>query len=128
MRKRKREPRYASGDCTLGWRGKEAVAQYRNEKTRRRERVRLGVFKRDGEQKVRAALDHFAETRRALQAQAAVPTIGELWALWLRDREADGFPNALYTHQWKALAPTFANRDWALCRHWMAKAQAQKGA
>ena len=110
MRARGRKAKYRSGDCTLGWRGKDAVAEFRNEITGKRERVRIGRFKRS-DPKAKEALDGFAERRKALRQHEATPTIGQIWKMWTEDRAKDGFSNALHDAQWVSLGPYFTNRD-----------------
>lgn len=34
--------------------------------------------------------------------------------MWLQERERDGYSNEIYSHQWKALAPTFEHADPAI--------------
>ena len=105
----KRAKRYRSGDCTLGWRGQWAVANLPVEGAGKRQRVRLGKFKRDSIE-ARDALDRFVETRRAIVKQSSAYTVGQLWDLWLAERKADGFRNDIYNAQWVSLKPVFANR------------------
>ena len=62
------------------------------------------------ETEAKAALDKFAEARRAVLVQQASHTVGDLWKLWLAEREADGFSNTVYDANWKALEPAFASR------------------
>jgi integrase len=57
-----------------------------------------------------AALDRFAEARRAIKVQQASYSIGDLWALWMDDRQKDGLSNAVYAANWVALKAAFANR------------------
>lgn len=110
MAKRKRRAeRYRSGDCTLGWREGYAVADVRDAATGKRERVRLGAFKK-GSQEARDALDAYVEARRAVQLHAQSYTVGQLWKLWIAERARDGFRNDIYEYQWVALKPAFANR------------------
>ncbi len=109
MGKRKSKPQpYRSGDCTLGWRGSWAVADFRNEGTGKRQRVRLGELT-DAE--ARAALDRFAESRRAIKQQRQSYNIGQLWCLWLDDRAKDKFSNSIYCANWVSLGPVFAHRS-----------------
>lgn len=110
MGARKRPPKYRSGDCTLGWRGKDAVAEFRDEVTSKRQRVRIGRYKRDS-QKAKDALDAFAERRKAVKKHEETPTVGQLWDMWLADRAEDGFRNDIYAAQWVSLKPVFANRN-----------------
>jgi integrase len=112
MGKRKQE-KHRNGDCALGWRTEDgitvAVADYRDENGKRK-RARLGVpFGRIDEAK--AALDRFAEARRAVQKQQASYLVAELWKLWLKEREADRLSNAIYKANWVALGPFFGPRS-----------------
>lgn len=102
---------YRNGDVWLGWRGETAVACFTDEGTGKRKRVGLG---RLSEAEARAALDRFAEARRAIARQQQRHTIGQLWDLWLADRAEDGFSNAIYRANWAALGPAFGSRDPAL--------------
>ena len=105
MRKQAREV-YRRGDVALGWRGKIAVADYRDE-SGKRHRPRLGVL---SEKEARAALDRFADARAAVQAQTVKHTIGALWRLWLADRAKDGLSNKVYEANWVSLSRAFENR------------------
>lgn len=111
MAKRKRRAaRFRHGDCTLQWRGKStAVACFKDEGTGKRKRVELGTFPR-GSQEARDALVEFVDQRRALTQHNARYTVGQLWKLWLKEREQDGYRNDIYQAQWKALGPVFGNR------------------
>lgn len=131
MRRRRREPRYRNGDCSLGWRAKDAVAEYNDAETGKRQRVRLGVSRREGEKKAREALDAFVETRKAVVRHNDAPKVGELWTDWLADRAADGFSNRNQKIYWVFLGPHFAHRDPLLltledCREY-ARARFDKG-
>lgn len=101
---------FRSGDCTLGWRGSEPVACFRDEVTGKRQRVRLGL-KKATEAQARAALTRFAEMRKLVKAQQTAYTIGDLWRMWLADRAADGYSNTIYEYNWVSLKETFENRD-----------------
>lgn len=79
----------------------------------RRKRKRLLPLSHN-ETDARAALDKFGDARRVVMASARDLTIADVWAEWLKDREKDGFNNAIYLANWKALAPFFANRRPAL--------------
>jgi integrase len=106
---RKRRQRYSNGDITLGRRGREAVAEFKDHEGSR-QRVRLGVPFTDVAA-AKAALDDLAEKRRAVQKQAASYRVADLWRLWLKDRRADGFSNAVYDANWVSLEPVFGHRD-----------------
>ena len=114
-RPRKREPAYAAGSWTLRWHGKEAIAE--RGKGNDRERVKLGIKSPTKkppapiEKQARDAIDAYAERRKADQAQTERHTIGDLWAMWLKERERDGLNNDIKLHRWKALSPHFANKD-----------------
>jgi integrase len=108
MGKRKREV-YRNGDCTLGRRENgEAVADFRDENDKRH-RVRLGVQFDDAE-RAKAALDQFAEARKAVRAQQAELTVEDIWTAWLKERAADGYSNDIYEANWVSLSAFFANR------------------
>ena len=106
--KRSKSKSYKVGDCALGWRGTWAVACIRDESTGKRQRIRLG--KLTGV-KARAALDRFAEARRAVKKQRQSYNIGQLWGLWLEDRAKDKFDNSIYRANWVSLGPVFALRN-----------------
>jgi len=108
MRKRKPEV-YRNGDCTLGNREGAAVADYRDENGKRK-RARLGVAYADTEA-ARAALDRFAQARRAVQKQQAAYTVGQLWEMWLEERAADKLRNNIYAANWVSLGSAFAARS-----------------
>jgi len=111
MGKQRREV-YRNGDCALGCREGTAVADYRDEGGKRR-RARLNVSFSDTVA-AQAALDRFAEARRAVQKQQASHSIADLWRLWLAERAADKLSNRIYDANWVALAPFFGNRTPAL--------------
>lgn len=100
---------YRNGGCTLGERDGEAVADFRDEATGKRRRVRLGVAFKDAKAS-KDALDRFAEARRAITKHQAAHTIADLWTMWLNDRAADGFDNAIYNAHWASLGPAFGHR------------------
>lgn len=91
---------------TLGRVGRHHVAYYQQDG--RRCRARLGQFR--AEVDAVAALRRFAEARATLVKSSATYTIGQLWDLWLAQREADGFSNAIYSANWRSLRPHFAHR------------------
>lgn len=93
---------YNVGRYRLGQLKGEAVAVWQDGSTRRR--FRLGVR---SEIEGRAALARFARRADAVAAQSA-QTVGAIWAAYLADRERDGKGMAIYHHNWKALAATFA--------------------
>ena len=105
MGRKKPEP-YAIDGIALGWRDGQAVADFRDE-AGRRHRARLGATT---EAEARAALARFAEARRAVKAQQAAHTIGDLWRMWLADRAKDGLRNDIYSANWVSLAPAFSHR------------------
>lgn len=105
-RREARKP-FAVAGCTLGWRDREAVADYRDEAGKRC-RVRLGVFSQ-GE--AEAALTRFADARTAAARHKVTHTIGGLWSLWMADRSRDGFSNAIYEANWVSLRPAFEHRQ-----------------
>lgn len=112
MAKRKFEE-YKNGEFTLGQRrnkagAPEAVADYRDANGKRC-RARLGVL-RSNDEASRKALDQFADAQRAVKAQQAQFTVGELWKLWMAERKADKFDNTIYEYHWRALKPWFENR------------------
>jgi integrase len=109
----KRKGIYRNGDITLGRSGEYWVADFHH--VTRRKRKRLVTLDRP-EAEARAALDRFAEARRAIIVQQASYTIGDLWAMWLADRKQDGLRNDIYQANWVSLRTAFANRDPALLK------------
>lgn len=111
-KKRRRRPEpYRNGDVTLGRREDGfAVADFRDESTGKRKRVRLSV-KFAETKAAQAALDKFAEARRAIAKQQASCTVGDLWDLWLKERAADKLDNKIYAANWVSLRPFFASRS-----------------
>lgn len=106
MGKRQKES-YRNGGVTLGKSAGWWVADWRDGSTRKRSRL---IEARSPEKEARAKLDAFAEAHRAVLKQQTGYTIGALWDLWMQDRQRDGFENAIYLHQWKALEPAFGSR------------------
>lgn len=107
MAKPKRKS-YSNGGITLGERNGEATADFRDENNKRR-RVRLGVPLVDLPA-AKTALDRFAASRRAALDVQRQYTVGDLWSLWLAEREQDGFNNRIYNFNWVALKQMFENR------------------
>jgi len=108
MAARKRTPTYRNGDCTLGRRGSKWVIDIAAKGDRKRQRPELDVGPGETPQ---AALDRFAEARRAVQKQQASHTCGQLWNLWLAERAADKLPNDIYAANWVSLGLAFASRS-----------------
>lgn len=108
MGKQKR-PEYKRGEVSLGWRGAEPVAEYRDHSGKRR-RKRLNLKGGAPLETIKQAIDAFAEALLVVRTQQASHTVGDLWKLWLKEREADGLPNAIYEANWVPLAPVFAAR------------------
>lgn len=104
---RKRNDPHRNGDVSLGRSGGWWVADYRDGGPRKRSRlIRLDR----PEHEARSALDKFAEARRAVtQAQRSF-TVGDLWKLWLEDREKDGLSNDVYKANWVSLKKFFESR------------------
>jgi integrase len=109
-RKRKRAKPYRVGGYSLTQREEWVVADFKDEGTGRRQRVRLGKFDKDSKE-ARAELDRFIDQRRAIQQQFQSRTVGDLWDMWLAERAEDGFNNDIYKAQWVSLRPVFAHRD-----------------
>ena len=105
---KRRKNAYENGGVKLGKSDGWWVADWRDAGTRKRTRL---IEATSPEKEARERLDGFAEARRAVSKQRASHSVGKLWELWLEDRSRDGFDNAIYAHQWKALAPRFASRD-----------------
>ena len=99
---------YRNGDVVLGRANKNWVAEYRSLGGKRQ---RKALVSRDRpEAEARRALDAFVEAKRILKAQGQKLTTGELWKLWMADRERDGLSNKIYMANWASLGPFFANR------------------
>lgn len=98
---------YCNGDVSLGQSAGHWVACFDHVGKRKRKRL-LPIARPETE--ARAALDRFADARRAVLTTQSSRTIGDLWKLWLAERAKDGFSNDIYSAQWKALAPFWANR------------------
>jgi integrase len=104
---RKRKEPYRNGDVGLGRSDGWWVADYRDGSSRKRSRlIRLDRTEQDA----KAALDKFAEARRAVTKAQRSYTVGDLWKLWLADREKDGLSNDIYNANWVALKKFFENR------------------
>jgi integrase len=71
--------------------------------------VKLGRFRKN-DPEARKALDKFAEQHTAALAHAKAYTVGELWKIWLAEREKDGFCNYIYGCQWASMEPVFGHR------------------
>jgi len=104
---KRRKKTYRNGDFTLGHSAKWWVADYTVEGKRKRSRL---VEASRPESEARGALDKFAETERALQIHKSKFTVGEIWSMWMDERERDGFDNTVYMAQWSAMRPFFANK------------------
>lgn len=100
--------RYQNGDVTLSKTGGWWVAHYYHEGQRKRTQL---IKASHPEREARAALDNFAESRRAvIVQQSSKHTIADLWKLWLIDREKDGLENGIHQANWVSLEPFFGGR------------------
>lgn len=99
----KRWPEYRVGAYRLRELNGEACAVWYEYGKRRR--FRLGV---KGYEQGRAALDRFARRQVVVQA-ASAHTVGELWDLYIADREMDGKGMEVFKHNWKALSKRFSD-------------------
>lgn len=106
MGKKTKEP-YRSGDVSLGRSSGFYTADFNHVGKRKRKRL---IPLSEPEDKARAALDRFAEARKAVSVAQSSYTIGALWALYLAERAKDGFSNDIYSANWVALGATFSNR------------------
>lgn len=104
---RKRKEPHRSGDVTLGRASGWWVADFRDGRARKRSRL---IELDRPEHEARAALDRFAEARRAVSKAQQSYSVGDLWKLWLEDRAKDGLNNDIYSANWVALGKYFANR------------------
>lgn len=104
MRKR----HYRNGDVSLGRSDGWYVASWKDGSTPR-QRHRL-VRETESEATARAALDRFAEGRRAVVTVQQSYTVGQLWKLWLDDRAKDGLNNRGHDAQWVAIKKYFDTR------------------
>lgn len=105
-RKQKGKALYEADGYKLGRRGDAYVADGRASGGKRHT---LGEF--PSEAAAIEALHKFVEARKALLRQQAEYTIGDLWEMWLRHREADGFSNDIYEANWASLGPYFGHRS-----------------
>ena len=93
---------YRVGQYRLGQLKGQAVAVWRDEAGRHR--IRLDATT---EEAGRAALDRYSRRRTVLAARES-RTVGELYALYMADRELDGKRMPAFRDNWKALASHFA--------------------
>jgi len=70
---------------------------------------RIGLTSRS-EEGARAELDAFCASQAAIKRQQQAYTVGQLWEMWLREREADKLSNEIYRANWAALGPCFASK------------------
>ena len=101
--------RYEVGRYRLGQLNGRAVAVLRDEAGKHR--IRLS--RPDGEDAAteaegRAALDRYARRRTVLEAEQS-KTVGELFRLYMADREVDGKRMPAFRDNWKALQPHFGS-------------------
>lgn len=109
MGKRKRPKPYRNGSVVLGRRDGCWVADIRDEVTGKRlKRIRL---KATTEEQAKREIDFYADAQRAVKKQKAQHTVGDLWSLWLKDRERDKLSNDIYDANWVSLKPAFGNRN-----------------
>jgi integrase len=108
--RRRKQRRYNRDGYTLQWREGVPVACWSEEGTGKRRRVRLAESTTSFAQGQKL-LDQFAESSRAVSQHQAKHTIGTLWALWLKDRAADGLSNDIHTANWTSLKPHFEHRS-----------------
>lgn len=98
--------KYRVGRFALGELNGRAVVRYRDEQGVKRRRI-LGATT---EQEARAQLDRFVRRRQAVvNAEGLGPTVGELFAAYVKDREQDGKLVAAFHDNWKALRGSFAD-------------------
>lgn len=93
--------RYQVGQYRLGQLNGRAVAVWRDETGKHRIRLEATT-----EAEGRAALDRYARRRTVLEAQET-RTVGQLFALYMKDRETDGKLMPAFRDNWKALQPHF---------------------
>jgi integrase len=98
--------RFEVGQYRLGQLNGRAVAVWRDDKKRR---IRLS--NPDGseartEEEGRAALHRYARRRTVLEAEQS-KTVGDLFKLYMTDRETDGKLMPAFRDNWRALAPHF---------------------
>ena len=95
--------RYQVGQYRLGQLKGRAVAVWRDEAGKHR--IRLDATT---EAAARAALDRYARRRTVLEAEQS-KTVGDLFALYMKDRETDGKLMPAFRDNWKALQPHFGD-------------------
>lgn len=101
---------YRNGDVTLGRSSGWWVADFDYVGKRKRKRL---IRIESSEIEARAALDRFADARRAVVSQQLSYKIGDLWMLWLKERAKDGLSNAIYEANWRSLGLFFCHRSWS---------------
>ena len=100
----KRWKPYRVGIYRLGVLGEQAVATWRDDEGRHRNRLgRAG-----SESEARRLLDTFAHAKARAVATDSGQTVGKVFAAYRKDRAADGKQVAGFDWSWRALAPTFA--------------------
>lgn len=104
--------RYHIGDVYLGWRGKTPTADWRDEAgKRKRTNLTAKGVEVDDEETARGLLAAWVKARDEQTAIALAQTCQSLWTAWLIERAADGFDNAIYEYNWRALKPHFGHRN-----------------
>jgi integrase len=98
--------KYRVGRFALGQLNGQAVVRYRDEGGVKRRRI-LGAT---SEAEARAQLDRFVRRRQVVvNAEGLGPTVGDLFAAYVKDREQDGKLVAAFHDNWKALRASFAD-------------------
>lgn len=98
--------KYRVGRFALGQLNGQAVVRYRDENGIKRRRI-LGA---KTEAEARAQLDRFVRRREVIiQTEGGGPTVGDLFALYVKDREQDGKLVDSFRWNWKALQGSFAD-------------------
>lgn len=93
--------RYQVGQYRLGQLNGRAVAVWRDAEGKHR--IRLDATT---EAEARTALDRYARRRTVLEAEQS-KTVGDLFRLYMADRETDGKLMPAFRDNWKALEPHF---------------------
>lgn len=104
----RRADRYRVGDWALGKRGEDHVAEFCGTGPDARKRIRIGRGLTD--QEARQALDVFVEKHTLLKRHSEAVTVGQVWAKWIAERSANGYPSAIYDYNWRAMEPHFGHR------------------
>ena len=110
-RKRNKPTKFRVGDYVLDTHRGAYVARFRDESTGQLKKLTLGARgQKLTEEQAKVALQQYVDSRSALAKLQSDYTCGALWKRWMEERQKDGFDCTIYSYNWKALEPHFANR------------------